>query len=294
MNRFSLRAACAFGTLAALAFLSGCASFNRIAEYPTPAKPVTVGVVVKNLSTTSDLPVGAYYDPQRQIVISGHQKGLGWGMAFGLVGVLVADSANRSSATDRFGAAEKSSTVDLASLTNDALATVAAGEGSTWTTMAAKPALELSPYAVFTVEKSGLARLYAMLRAEQNGPDGKPKWDVRYFAEAPGEFKIEGNDGWMTGDRFRTAMHAALVQAIEACREDTQGKLTGTHTVTASGQFPFVNTDAITFRFIVVKESPELLVARLAAGDAIVLAGTHVLNRSEYKIADANFADPRK
>jgi hypothetical protein len=35
-------------------------------------------------------------------------------------------------------------------------------------------------------------------------------------------------------------------------------------------------------------------VARLALGDVMVLAGTHVLNRADYTLSEATIKDPRK
>lgn len=284
----------AASTLVSLVFFSGCASFTRIANYPTPNAATTVAVLPKPMSKMSELPIGAYYDESRQIIISGHQKGLGVGMMFGLVGVLVADQANKSSATTRFGKSANESMTDLASVAREVInEEMAAQKAPGWTMSADSTGLVVSPYALFTVLESGKARLYAMVRAEILGSGGDPKWSVRYFARAPGEYSIEGDDGWMTQTRFADGMRSALRTAIRVCMDDTTGKLTGSRKIKAKGVFPYLNSPKIELPFIVVQENGTTLVGRLAAGDAMVMAGTHVLDQNDFQIVEASFKDPR-
>ncbi|HET7535886.1 MAG TPA: hypothetical protein VFJ90_05490 [Candidatus Didemnitutus sp.] len=280
--------------ISAVALLSGCASFDRIAPYPTPSKAETVAIVATPMSKMSELPMGVFYDEPRHIIITGHQKGAGVGMMFGLVGVLVADQVNKSGAETRFGTTAQASKVDVGTILADVVKQeLDAGIAPGWSLQNAPAHVQLTPYALFTVLKSGQARLYAVLRAEVPGSDGKPKWSGRYFVRADGERPVETADGWMSGTYFADGMHAALQQAVRTCAEDLQGKLTGTRTVKARGIFPYLNTDTFELPFIVVKEDDQHLIAKLAAGDAMVMAGTHVLNRADYKITDAKFKDPR-
>jgi hypothetical protein len=282
------------GALTAIlaAAFSGCASFNRIASYPTPQKETSVSIAAKPMSKMSELPIGAYYDEQRHIIVTGHQKGMLAGMMFGVVGVLVADQMNKSSGGTKFGS-EAAKGADLGSILNEVLdSSLAEGHAEHWKKIASDAGLQLTPYAVFTVEKTGDARLYAMLRAEIPGKNGDPTWSGRYFVRAAGEYPLQEN-GWMTDDRFPKAIRAALTRAIKVCIDDTHGRLTGTQTVTAKGRFPFINMD-FQLRAIVVQEQSDAIVAKLAVGDAMVLAGTHVLARSDYEIKPAQFKDPRQ
>ena len=280
--------------LTLLVCLSGCATYNRIADYPTPAKSTGVAVVSKPMSKMSELPIGAYYDADRQIIVTGHQKGMFAGMMFGVVGVLVADQMNKSSAAAKYGDDSAKSGVDLATIERQLIAqAVQSGSAPGWSVTASDAGLRLCPYAVFTVEKSGEARLYAMLRAEIPGADDKPSWSARYFVRAPGLHKLDGEDTWMTAGRFETGMRTALERATAVCLADTQGKLTGTNKYTANGRFAYLNID-LELRVIAVQESPDHVIARLAIGDAMVLAGTHVLDRADYTIKAADFKDPRE
>jgi len=271
---------------------SGCASFNRIANYPAPKKETTVSVASKPMSKMSELPIEAYYDEQRHIIVTGHQKGMVAGMMFGVVGVLVADQMNKSSGGTKFGS-EAAKAADLGAILNEVLdSSLTQGHAENWKKIASDAGLQLTPYAVFTVEKTGDARLYAMLRAEIPGTNGDPTWSGRYFVRAAGEYPLQEN-GWMTADRFPKAIRDALERALKVCIDDTHGRLTGTQTVTAKGRFPFINMD-FQLRAIVVQEQPDAIVAKLAVGDAMVLAGTHVLARSDYEIKPAQFKDPRQ
>ena len=292
MNKCSLHACRVVAALVFTAFASGCATYDRIAEYPKHGQATTVTVTAKPLS---EFPSGAYYDPQRQIVISGHQKGMIAGAMFGLVGAIVADSVNKSSAETRFGDSARSISTDLRALTREVLEEAIANQQAPgWTLKTEKARLELIPYAVFTVVKSGNARLYAMLKAEIPGAGDDLVWGVRYFVRAPGEFPIEGNDGWMTGDRFATGMRAAMKRALQVCIDDCSGKLKGNRTVTAKGPLAYFGDDTIPWRFIVVSEDEGAIVARFVAGDVMAMAGTHVLERADHKIEAATFDDPRK
>lgn len=274
---------------------SGCATFDRIADYPAPARKVDVAVVPKPMSKMTELPIGAYYDAERQIIVTGHQKGLFTGMLFGVVGVLVADQMNKSAGAAKYGDDSAKSATDLASVEREILAAaLQAGGAPNWSAAAGDNAgLRLSPYAVFTVEKSGDARLYAMLRAEIVGADGKATWSARYFVRAAGLHKLDGNDTWMTAGRFAAAIRPALERATAVCIADTHGKLAGKTTLTAKGHYPYLNFD-IELRVIGVQENADDLVGRLAVGDAMVLAGTHVLSRKDYEIKAASFKDPRQ
>lgn len=279
---------------ALIAALSGCASFNRIADYPTPRQPVAIAVVAKPMSKMNELPIGAYYDEPRQIIVTGHQKGLFAGMLFGVVGVIVADQMNKSSGASQFGDDAARSSGDLGAMLREAIDTaVRAGTAATWTHPAADAKVRLSPYAVFTVEKSGQARLYAMLRAEILGADGVPTWSARYFARAPGLHPLDGTDTWMNDGRFVAGMQTALARALDACIADTQGRFASGTPTLAKGRFAYINSE-LELPFLLVEEQADWVVGRLAAGDVMVLAGTHVLDRADYTFKPGKFKDPRK
>lgn len=283
-------------TAAVLTAFTGCASYTRIADYPTPSKPTEVSVVAKPMSKMNELPIGTYYDEQRHIIVTGHQKGMVAGMLFGVVGVLVTDQMNKSSGAAKYADDSARSRSDLVSMTRELLTeAMAGGHAPNWSLAptATTGELRLSPYALFTVEKSGDARLYAILRAEILGADGKPTWSGRYFARAPGLHKLDGDNTWMSADHFAPAIRQALTRAVSVCVADAQGRFTNAKPTKVKGRFAYMNME-LEWPFLVVEEQPDYVVGRLAAGDVMVMAGTHVLDRTDYQFSPGTFKDPRK
>jgi hypothetical protein len=277
---------------ALIAAFTGCASFNRIAHYPKPKQDSTVSIADTPMGKMSELPIGVYYDKDNQVIVTGHQKGLGAGMLFGVIGVVVADQMNKSSGSSKYGA-EAAKGADLAAMLDElVVASIAEARAPHWTKAVGDGQLRLTPYAVFTVDKSGDARLHAMIRAELPAENGKPVWSGRYFARAMGEHPLQ-DAGWMANDRFPQSMRAALGRALNACIDDSEGRLMGTSPVTAKGRFPYLNMN-LELRAIAVREEPDYIIAKLAVGDAMVMAGTHVLDRADYEIKPAKFKDPRQ
>lgn len=206
---------------------------------------------------------------------------------------MVADQMNKSSGSAKYADDSARSGTDLGTMMRELLAeTLDHGKAPNWSLATQNAGVRLTPYAVFTVEKSGGSRLYAMLRAEIIGPDGSPTWSARYFARAPGIHPLDGEDTWMKETRFHDGMRAALARAIAVCVDDTHGRLTGKNHLLAKGYYPYLNIE-LELPAIVVQETPEYLVARLAIGDAMVLAGTHVLDRADYTVKPGTFKDPR-
>ncbi len=216
-----------------------------------------------------------------------------------LLGVLPAAAAiggaARSATESRFSSAG-GSTVDVVTVARQALhEAVAAQHTSQWTVSANTTAqLTLSPYALFVPLPSGKDQLYAMLDAEIAGLDGGRGWSVRYFARAPGEYTIEGTDGWMVQNRFAEGIYTALRRTLQVCIDDTESKLLGGKKIKAKGRFPPWGRE-MTWPVIVVQEDSTVVVGRLVVSDMThILAGTHVLDRADFIFTDADFEDPRR
>lgn len=278
---------------AALVLTPGCATYKKIAPYPKEQPPVDVALGKRSLSKMNDLPIGAYYDEQHGIVVTGYQKGLGVGMLFGVVGVLVANSANKSTGEARYSENAARMGADLTILTKQTLTEkLASGAYPSVKALSETGQLEVTPFAMFSVQKNGKARLHAMLRAElRSKANADPLWSVRYFAKAPGEYSIEGEDSWIAENRFSDGMKAAITRATAVLLDDIQGKLTEKRKIKAKGIYAAFNTE-FEFPVIVVDENEKEIVGRLSIGDVMIMAGTHVLDRSDYTVKDADFRTP--
>lgn len=280
--------------LVTVSLMTGCATFNKIAPYPKDEKPVTVSVGDASLAGMSEMPFGAYYDKPHRIVVTGYQKGMMTSaVLFSVVGVLVADSVNKSVGEDKFGADSGKMSTDLLKITQDALTDELKAHPipAVRAVVPTSGDLVVTPFAVLTINKTGTARLYVMLKAEIAGPDGAFKWAVRYFARAPGEYPVEGKDGWSASDRFAIGANFAIHRDIAVLLEDVQGHLVNAHKVKAEGQYVFLGSD-FKLPFILVSENKDYVVGHLAVGDGWTLGGTHILDRADYTFVDADFSTP--
>jgi len=278
---------------------TGCATYNRIADHPDPDSKQAVQITRTPLSKMNDLPIGAVYDKENQIVIVGHQKGLMPAMLLGgVVGVLAADQINKSAGQKKYGEAASSEILDVSILAEKVLEDLLSEhpEGNWDLHTEANDydeTLQLTSHAVFVVRKDGNARLFALLRAQLVGPDGETSWNTQYFARGTEDYPIGVEDGWRQGTRFSDNMTAALQKCFKACYLDSQGKLTGNRTVTLKGPFPFLPQDIFDLPAIVVREDEEEWIVKLLAGDDAVLAGTHVINSRDFEIEEKPLKDPR-
>src|SRR5437870_9484813 len=73
------------------------------AQAPSPTRIVYSD---EGMSRMSDLPMGVHRIPDSNVIVSGHQKGGGLGMLFGIVGVAIQSSANASGGTARVRSVE--------------------------------------------------------------------------------------------------------------------------------------------------------------------------------------------
>lgn len=280
---------------ALLGTMPGCATYKKISPYPGGA-PVEVSIGKRRLSDTNEMPAGAYYDEPHQIIVTGYQKGIITGAAlFGVVGAMVAHGVNKSAGAARYSANAAQMGASLAVLMREALAEQLSGGAfpSIKSLVADGGELEITPYALFSIQKNGKARLHAMVAAELRGKSGQePRWSVRYFARAPGEYTVEGTDSWAAEGRYTEGMKAALKRVTAVILSDLQGTLTEKRKVKAQGKYPFFDTN-IELPVIVLSESDSEIVGRLAVPDAQMLGGTHILEKADYTIKAAEFKSPK-
>jgi hypothetical protein len=69
------------------------------AASPAQTPPTTIVYSDEGMSRMADLPMGIHRIPDSNVIISGHQKGGGIGMLFGVVGMVVQSSANAEGGT---------------------------------------------------------------------------------------------------------------------------------------------------------------------------------------------------
>jgi len=289
--------------LAMVSLMTGCCTYNNIASFPKTEKPVTISIGKGSFSVQQALILGTYYDEPNHIIITGfqNQNGVIGGALLGPLGMLVTDSAGRLYAKEKFGANSDKMAMDLGKLTQDILTQELAAHPVALVSKVVPDSgdVVITPFAVFSVGDAKTARLYVLLEVEMPDPGKDPKWSGRYFARAPGEYLIEGKNGWLAADRFSNGIRLAMQRDLTVLLKEIQRELTASHKVKATGQYPFGNAMGNDFGgdfeipFVLVDEERDYVVGRLVAPDGVSQAGTHILNRADYQFVDVNFNMPK-
>jgi hypothetical protein len=214
------------------------------AQAPSPTRIVYVD---EGMSRMSDLPMGVHRIPDSNVIISGHQKGGGLGMLFGIVGVAIQSSANASGGTDRVRNVEDdlrfNATAKATELTNAILA--ADGKyGERFTLQAADSTLNVVPYIVITFQNETEVRPYIVLKTKlYTAADQSPKAQ-KYFCCEGKALPLSGPNGLAEngGAGLKTLLTAELETAIRVMLQDrAQPYIRNKDTrITVNGYLPFV------------------------------------------------------
>jgi hypothetical protein len=214
------------------------------AQAPSPTRIVYSD---EGMSRMSDLPMGVHRIPDSNVIISGHQKGGGLGMLFGIVGVAIQSSANASGGTDRVRNVEDdlrfNATAKATELTNAILA--ADGKyGERFTLQAADSTLNVVPYIVITFQNETEVRPYIVLKTKlYTAADQSPKAQ-KYFCCEGKALPLSGPNGLAEngGAGLRALLTAELETAIRVMLQDrAQPYIRNKDTrITVNGYLPFV------------------------------------------------------
>jgi hypothetical protein len=202
-----------------LSLLTGCASFNAIKTIPAQIQPSSFTVSKELPSKMSELPIGVYNIPESKTYLSGHQKGLGVGMFFGLIGIAIANSANESRGKEMLKEIESSLKLDLVTSTERVLGQqIDALKLARRYTVAPKPyngTMQLLPYLVLSFVNETEARPFVILRASYADANGKETWWTRYISGAAEKRNLAGENGWASnnGKVLQDAVEATLNSA---------------------------------------------------------------------------------
>ncbi len=265
--------------------LSGCASFNFTKPAPAQPQAIAVDFTAAELSGWTDLPIGTYRVPDSQVIISGHQKGGGAGMLFGVIGVAVQHSINKAGGKEAVADAESILRINLTekgrSTVGDLVATepfasrfkLASGSGG--------PVLNVTGAVVLTFVNETDVLPYVVLKA--NIPDGSKKtkgWTTRYIASSQQPRALGGENGWLadSGSALHAAIASDLRHATEVMLRDVSrpyARNDGAMT-TVEGHFPYVKQKLQTTGYTLGEDDSSIyFVPKL--GDVIVFAGVNIM-----------------
>lgn len=277
--------------------LTGCATF----EFAKPAPPQTSSVTVKpsgeELSGMSDLPIGVYRVPESHVIISGHQKGGGAGLLFGLIGVAVQHAVNASAGEEAVKDAENKIRIKLDGEVEASVQRVLAASPSTGRfTQQDNPGstrLLITPGLVLSYVSDTDIRPYLVLKTKLQDPASKTLWETRYIASTGTARPLLGENGWLQDDALKTYIASNLDLAIRVMLGDVENphprdeaKLT-----MIQANFPYVRERLQTNGFLLFEDDAHLaLVPKV--GDVMTFAGVNIFDKSVVVYRPATKDDP--
>ena len=191
------------------------------AQAPSPTRIVYVD---EGMSRMSDLPMGVHRIPDSNVIVSGHQKGGGIGMLFGIVGVAIQSSANASGGTAKVRNVEDDLRFNATAKATELTGTILADGkfGQRFTLQAADSILNVVPYIVITFQGENEVRPYIVLKTKlYTAADQSPKAQ-KYFCCEGKALPLSGQNGLAEngGAGLKALLTAELETAIRVMLQD--------------------------------------------------------------------------
>jgi len=214
------------------------------AQAPAPTRVVYVD---EGMSRMNDLPMGVHRIPDSNVIISGHQKGGGIGMLFGVVGMAIQSSANASGGTARVRSVEDDLRFDATAKATELTGAMLAADGKfgqRFTLQAADNMLNVSPYIVITFQNETEVRPYIVLKTKlYTAGDQSPKAQ-KYFCCEGKALPLTGANGLAEngGAGLKALLTAELETAIRVMLQDRAQPYIRDkeQRITVKGYLPFV------------------------------------------------------
>ena len=284
-------------SLAMIALLSGCATYKNCLPFPEAALPVALSVSEEQPNKMNEFPIGAHYDEENRIILTGHQRGNAAGLMFGLVGVLAADSINKSKGQGLYGDGAKGERYDMIPELRQRLETLLADGAFPRLNLdtATEARLEIRPTALLVLDKTKQARLYAILKAKlKDSKQSSDPWHGRYFASADAVLPLEGDSGWLNGSSLKDGLTQAFDRATWALVNDVNGNIKEGQPAKITGKLAWLNIELKDLPGAIMTETEDFTVVRMYLADVNVMAGTHVFKPGEVRIEKVEkVKDPR-
>ena len=213
------------------------------AQAPSPTRLVYSD---EGMSRMSDLPMGVHRIPDSNVIVSGHQKGGGLGMLFGIVGVAIQSSANASGGTARVRSVEDDLRFDATAKATELTGTILADGkfGQRFTVQAADSTLNVVPYIVITFQNETEVRPYIVLKTKLYTPADQSPKAQKYFCCEGKALPLTGPNGLAEngGAALKAVLTAELETAIRVMLQDRSQPYPRDKQsrITVKGYLPFV------------------------------------------------------
>jgi hypothetical protein len=285
-----MRAIVGFVLLSAVT-LTGCSQAMRL-PMPEAKGPLAVKVSTERPSKANDMPPGIHQIPETSVYIAGYQgEAMKVGMHFGLIGMLAADAAAKSTSEKKAEGARTQLQLDMRAATERALAEQLrrADAGRVVGAAAARDGvLEVVPYLVISSTGSDQVRPWVFLKTTLKDGAGEEKWKTRYIVSLGQPRALAGPNGWASGDgtALRAAVDNGLRTGLALMLRDASGALprTPARAVKVRTQWPWVK-ESLDLAADVLEETSDKLVVLPKVGDVSTFAGINVLDKSAVTVS---------
>ena len=293
----AVASASALSAQAAAAQEQTSAAPTQAAPTTSPTTPTTTIVYSdKGPNGMSDVPMGVHRIPDSNVVISGHQKGGGIGMLFGLAGMLIQSSANAAGGTGKVRNVQDDLRFDVTAKATDLTGTILADEKYRQLfTLSDKGAadkaggstLTVVPYVVITFEGETDVRPYVVLKTKlSTGAPGESPRTIKYFCCEGKPLPLSGENGLAENNGARlkevlaseldTAIHVMLLDRSQAYPRNDQAK------IATNGYLPFIGKPIKWRGFDLGRYNDYSLVE--FRGGMIVFSGVNIAEPSSLEI----------
>jgi hypothetical protein len=290
MRRFILAVVASASAMAAHAD----AGQGQAGAAPTEALPTTIAYPDKGPSGWDDIPLGVHRIPDSHVIISGHQKGGGIGILFGVVGMLVLSTANADAGRRAVGNEQNSLRFDVAAKAAEITGTIVASDSYrqkfTLSPSAGGGTLSVVPYVVITFVNETDVRPYVVLKTTLSSVSpGESSRMIKYFCCEGSPLPLAGETGLSenNGERLKeiltseleTAIHVMLLDRSQPYPRDNRTK------ITAEGYLPFVG-QKIKVKGYDLGHYKNYLLFEIRGGS--VFGGVNIAEQSSLEIKAAN------
>lgn len=288
--------------------LSGCATYDRTKPAQHQTQPITVSYTAEELSGWSDLPIGTYRVPDSQVIISGHQKGSGVGVMFGLLGVAIEHSMEKSAGHTAVQNAEQILHITLTEEGQRDVGTllqsdefrdkfVSQGHGAQLTVSGAviMTFIDDSNVMPFVVLRARLSPPKSATAAGSSAAPQSEPWWTRYICGLGAPKALTGDNSWTAdgGVALRAAISAELARALHAALADVLAPAPRdeSHQVAVAGYYPFVRGRFELVGYDLAQDEQSVVFAP-RIGDVNVIAGVNIMDRTIVTTRPATKSDP--
>jgi hypothetical protein len=265
------------------------------------SQTIVIDYTRDELSSWSDMPIGTYRVPESQLLVSGHQKGNGIGMLFGLPGIAIENAADSSGGKAAVQSSEGALHVTLFPEAQQDLATLlqtpAFSGKFTLTANSADAVLSISGNIVLQFLNETEVRPYVILKAKLRNPkDTTSTWSTRYAASIGPARPLTGENGWTTnsGALLKLAVSTALQRSLTVMLTDvsTPFPRDDSRKITVEGNFAFLKKRLQVTGFLLA-EDPDWIAFSAGVPDTSLLAGVNIMDKSVTTFRPTTKDDPR-